>query len=169
MGYTHYFPLQKAVAKGKRKAIISDMRKIEEHFKSNGLPLFDGRGDKKGVVYNDAYFAFNGDGSKGESHETFYIDFDDTDFNFCKTARKPYDLAVTTTLIMLVHHLGSGIEVSGDGFLYNMVRIIAGTFIEVGLGRFSPEYINDIIISKDRRKAGRTAPACGLYMVEVYY
>ncbi len=61
------------------------------------------------------------------------------------------------------------IEVSGDGFLYNMVRIIAGTLVEVGLGRRSPESIADIIAKGDRCNAGHTAPAEGLYLVEVYY
>lgn len=57
----------------------------------------------------------------------------------------------------------------GNGFLYNMVRIIVGTLIDVGLARIKPEDIPTIIESKDRKKAGRTAPAHGLYMVEVYY
>ncbi len=59
--------------------------------------------------------------------------------------------------------------VTGDGFLYNMVRIIAGTLIEVGFGKLSPDDIPGIIESLDRRKAGRTAPPHGLYLVEVYY
>jgi len=59
--------------------------------------------------------------------------------------------------------------VTGNGFLYNMVRIIAGTLIEVGFGKLKPEDIPEIIESLDRRKAGRTAPAHGLYLVEVYY
>ncbi len=60
-------------------------------------------------------------------------------------------------------------EIEGDGFLYNMVRIIAGTLVEVGYGRIPADSISDIILSKDRRRAGRTAPAHGLYLVEVYY
>ncbi|MFW5984914.1 MAG: tRNA pseudouridine(38-40) synthase TruA [Halanaerobiaceae bacterium] len=60
------------------------------------------------------------------------------------------------------------LTVSGDGFLYNMVRIIAGTLIEVGLGKRKPEY-KKIMKSCDRRQAGFTAPARGLTLVEVYY
>ncbi|NLM59369.1 MAG: tRNA pseudouridine(38-40) synthase TruA [Clostridium sp.] len=60
-------------------------------------------------------------------------------------------------------------EICGNGFLYNMVRIIAGTLVEVGMGRIKADDIPDIIKSKDRKKAGRTAPAHGLYLVEVYY
>ena len=58
---------------------------------------------------------------------------------------------------------------TGDGFLYNMVRIMVGTLIEVGRGKIKPDEIPDIIKSKDRNRAGKTAPAQGLYLVEVYY
>jgi len=61
------------------------------------------------------------------------------------------------------------LSVTGDGFLYNMVRIIAGTLVEVGFGKLSPQDIPDIINSLDRRRAGRTAPAHGLYLAEVFY
>ena len=57
----------------------------------------------------------------------------------------------------------------GDGFLYNMVRIITGTLIEVGLGMRRPEDIPGIISAKERQAAGATAPANGLYLMEVFY
>ncbi len=61
------------------------------------------------------------------------------------------------------------ISVTGDGFLYNMVRIIAGTLVDVGLGRIAPEAVPGIISGCDRQKAGHTAPPQGLYMAEVYF
>lgn len=61
------------------------------------------------------------------------------------------------------------IEITGDGFLYNMVRIIVGTLVQVGLGRIKPDQIDEILQSKDRARAGRTAPPQGLYLVQVYY
>lgn len=61
------------------------------------------------------------------------------------------------------------VEISGDGFLYNMVRIIVGTLVEVGQGKIAPENIAGIIESCDRQQAGHTAPAEGLYLVEIYY
>lgn len=61
------------------------------------------------------------------------------------------------------------IELTGNGFLYNMVRIIAGTLVEVGLGKIEPKGIKEIIEAKDRTKAGKTLPAQGLYLMEVYY
>lgn len=61
------------------------------------------------------------------------------------------------------------IEVSGNGFLYNMVRIIAGTLIYVGIGKIEADEIPAIINSLDRTRAGKTAPAEGLYLMEIYY
>lgn len=57
----------------------------------------------------------------------------------------------------------------GDGFLYNMVRILTGTLLEVGLGQSTPESMVDILEAKERTAAGKTAPAQGLVLQEVYY
>ena len=59
--------------------------------------------------------------------------------------------------------------VRGNGFLYNMVRIIVGTLLEVGEGSKSPEDIKEILDSRDRQKAGKTAIAKGLKLVEIDY
>jgi len=61
------------------------------------------------------------------------------------------------------------IEVTGDGFLYNMVRIIVGTLVDIGKGKTSPGEVNTIINGKDRQLAGATAPAQGLYLAKVYF
>lgn len=61
------------------------------------------------------------------------------------------------------------IELTGNGFLYNMVRIIAGTLLDVGLGKIKAEDIKEIIDSKDRTKAGKTLPPQGLYLLNVEY
>ena len=61
------------------------------------------------------------------------------------------------------------IELTGNGFLYNMVRIIAGTLLDVGLGKIQPECINDIIEGKDRKMAGKTLPPNGLFLLKVEY
>ncbi len=62
-----------------------------------------------------------------------------------------------------------GIELTGNGFLYNMVRIIVGTLVDVGLGKIKPEEITSIIESKDRTRAGKTLPPHALYLVKVEY
>lgn len=61
------------------------------------------------------------------------------------------------------------IVIEGDGFLYNMVRIIAGTLIEVGMGEYEPACIEAILDKKDRTCAGKTAPAKGLKLVQILY
>ena len=60
-------------------------------------------------------------------------------------------------------------RVAGDGFLYNMVRIIAGTLLEAGKGRIEPDDMEKIIASCDRSRAGATAPARGLKLVQILY
>ena len=57
----------------------------------------------------------------------------------------------------------------GDGFLYNMVRILTGTLLEVGFGRLAPEEMLRILEARDRSQAGPTAPAAGLTLWEVRY
>lgn len=57
----------------------------------------------------------------------------------------------------------------GNGFLYNMVRILVGTLLQVGSGHLSPDDIPEIILKKDRHYAGKTAPPEGLYLWNVYY
>lgn len=61
------------------------------------------------------------------------------------------------------------IYVTGSGFLHNMVRIIVGTLLEVGYGKIKPSEIKQIIAQKERKNAGATAAAKGLYLLKVYY
>jgi tRNA pseudouridine38-40 synthase len=61
------------------------------------------------------------------------------------------------------------IEVRGNAFLRNMVRIMAGTLVQVGEGRLEPGQVAEIVASRDRTRAGQTAPAHGLTLVEVIY
>lgn len=79
------------------------------------------------------------------------------------TVRTVYDLTIEKNGEDVV------MEISGNGFLYNMVRIIAGTLVEVGLGKRPPCEMKEIIASRNRQTAGHKAPAEGLYLVEVYY
>ena len=93
------------------------------------------------------------------------------DFSSFKNANSAARSNVRTIFDLTVSRIGDmvTISVTGDGFLYNMVRIIAGTLIEVGLGDISPEDMGNILKSKDRTKAGRTVPASGLCLEEVFY
>ena len=81
--------------------------------------------------------------------------------------------ATTVRIVYSVNVFEKGdlieIEVQGNAFLYNMVRIIAGTLLETGYGKIDPETIPQILDSGDRRCAGRTLPPRGLTLEEVYY
>ena len=61
------------------------------------------------------------------------------------------------------------IVICGNGFLYNMVRIIVGTLIKVGLGVYPPEHVKEIIEAKNRDAAGPKSPAAGLTLVKIQY
>lgn len=64
---------------------------------------------------------------------------------------------------------GMDFVVTGSGFLYNMVRIMAGTLVDVGAGRLEPDAMEAILEAGNRHEAGHTAPPQGLYMAEVYF
>ena len=78
---------------------------------------------------------------------------------------------VRTVLLSRVEREGDLIlfRVRADGFLYNMVRILAGTLVEVAQGKILPSEIPAITESRDRSRAGLTMPACGLYLNRVFY
>ena len=79
------------------------------------------------------------------------------------SVRKIYDAKVIreNDLIKII--------LTGNGFLYNMVRIIAGTLVEVGAGKINPEKVKEIIELKDRKNAGKTLPPTGLCLYNVEY
>lgn len=93
------------------------------------------------------------------------------DFSAFATAGSPRASNVRTlrSLHWIVRRERLALVVEGDGFLYNMVRTIAGTLIEVGRGAMEPADVDAILESRDRRRAGPTAPAEGLYLVSVLY
>ena len=93
------------------------------------------------------------------------------DFKAFKSSGTSAKNSVRTIYKAVVKEEGENIiiELTGNGFLYNMVRIISGTLLDVGLGKINPSEIPDIINSKDRQRAGKTLPAHGLYLVEVLY
>ena len=80
-----------------------------------------------------------------------------------ETVRTIYSLDITKQDDMIT------IRISGSGFLYNMVRIIAGTLLQVGMGAYLPEHVEEILDARDRQAAGRTAPARGLTLVSMEY
>lgn len=90
--------------------------------------------------------------------------------SFC-CVRTQAESTVRTIYSLEVLQEGSEIiiRIKGNGFLYNMVRIITGTLIQVGKGRFEPEYVKQMLEAKDRTVAGQTAPPQGLTLVGIEY
>lgn len=93
------------------------------------------------------------------------------DFAAVRSVGTPVKSTVRTVLSCSVERQGAKLLVraEADGFLYNMVRAIAGTLMYVGIGKLAPDDITEILRSRDRERAGPTAPACGLYMTSLRY
>lgn len=93
------------------------------------------------------------------------------DFSCFRSSGSSVKTSVRTVKSLEIERYGDliNIEISADGFLYNMVRIIAGTLIDAGAGKIEPGKLKDIIESRQRDRAGKTAPASGLCLEEVYY
>ena len=91
--------------------------------------------------------------------------------SFCTLDRREQGDLTRTVTEAKVERRGDLVlfTVAADGFLYNMVRIMVGTLLRVQQGKFTPEDIPKIIEAKDRKTAGPTAPACGLYLNRVFY
>ena len=93
------------------------------------------------------------------------------DFSSFKTSGSSVKNNVRTIFELYIEEKDDIIKiyVTGDGFLYNMVRIIVGTLIMVGFNKIKPNEIKNIIDAKDREKAGICVPATGLVLEKVYY
>lgn len=87
--------------------------------------------------------------------------------SFCRTGAQ-VESTVRTVYSLEIEEQGPElvIRICGNGFLYNMVRIIAGTLMEVGQGKRTPESVKETLLAKDRAAAGPTAPAHGLTLVK---
>jgi tRNA pseudouridine38-40 synthase len=90
---------------------------------------------------------------------------------FCKTGCDIQDRVRTLTRLEIERGEGAMLEftVESSGFLRHMVRNMVGTLVDVGRGKLAPLDMHDIIASRDRTKAGQSAPACGLFLKEVHY
>lgn len=112
MGYTHYFKQKKAVDDQTWKKITSDAQKIVDHLK-NELPSMKlGSDDPNGQMFNNERINLN---DIHYGHETFYLPKEESGFHFCKTAQKPYDLAVCSILLLVHHYAPNHYDISSDG------------------------------------------------------
>lgn len=125
MGYTHYFTQKKQPTDEQWHqlcqqvtVVVKLIRKMPEY----RFSVCDGLGEKKIRLVEELFtdngrtIAFNGDARLGLDHETFLLSQKcDTSFNFCKTARKPYDFLVTAILILVNHHCPDCYRICSDG------------------------------------------------------
>lgn len=92
-----------------------------------------------------------------------FVSFCNIRTNVSDTVRTVHSITITQDGADIV------IRITGNGFLYNMVRIIAGTLIRVGRGFYAPERVKEILEERKRTAAGVTAPAAGLVLAEIEY
>lgn len=92
-----------------------------------------------------------------------FVSFCSIHRNVKTTVRTIYELEIEK------HHEDLTIRIRGNGFLYNMVRIIVGTLLRVGRGYYTPEQVKEILEAKNREAAGVTAPPQGLMLMEINY
>jgi hypothetical protein len=105
MGYTHYWTIKEPLSADAFGKLQEGIKTIIETANEAGISISD--------ESTDGTIAFNGAGR--DAHETFVIQVGDNEFNFCKTAEKPYDAVVTASLILLKKELGDNVEISSDG------------------------------------------------------
>jgi hypothetical protein len=106
MGYTHYWNFIEEPSREKFIEFAEGVKQLVATAQDAGIAITD-------EEYGDDKVVFNGVGA--DSHETFFVSAERVDFNFCKTNQKPYDTAVTASLILAKKIFGDIIEVSSDG------------------------------------------------------
>ena len=106
MGYTHYWNFIEEPSREKFVEFAEGVKQLVATAQEAGIEIAD-------EEYGDDKIVFNGVGTN--SHETFFVSAGGVDFNFCKTAQKPYDTAVTASLILAKKIFGDNIKISSDG------------------------------------------------------
>lgn len=112
MGYTHYWELKDGITQETFAKWAEGVKAIVETAVDAGISLGNGHGVDEPEV-SENLVCFNGTAENG--HETFGIEYGDTEYNFCKTAQKPYDAVVTASLIYAKQIFGDDIKIKSDG------------------------------------------------------
>lgn len=186
-GYTANFKTESSMPAEKfRDALNTKLPRDVVILSSSEVPLdFHSRYDSKGKTY--CYTVINrvqpaAIGRNYVYHMKFNLNIDNMkkackyflgtkDFSALKNMGSSAQTFTRTITDLRIEPQGDIIEIycTADGFLYNMMRIIVGVLLQVGTGRFKPEEVEDIILSKDRKRAGTAVPASGLCLMEVFY
>lgn len=111
MGYTHYWRMKRAFSEEEWKKFTDGVNKILAKTK---VSICGGMGTGEPII-SEEYVSLNGDESKGEDYESFVVTKEPQDFEFCKTARRPYDEVVCACLLLMEDILGNSVKVSSDG------------------------------------------------------
>lgn len=112
MGFTRYWTVKGNVASSVMDAACRDIAEmLREEGAVGSVVAYEADLENLPPVCEQGTVRFNGIGEEG--HETFY--FTDYGWDFCKTARKPYDLYVAASLMLLKHHFGDAIDIDSDG------------------------------------------------------
>lgn len=117
-----------------------------------------------------SYFCYSAlDVDKMRQAATYLIG--EHDFKSFCTIKSQAEETVRTIYSLDIDNIGDmiTIRITGSGFLYNMVRIIAGTLLKIGKGAIAPEQMEEILEAKDRSAAGPTGPAVGLTLISLKY
>lgn len=152
MGYTHYWSHDEKLDEKALAEAVVDVKKVADAVAAKGIVLRDGSGEGA-PVFSDDRICFNGDGQENLDHETFLFPLGGKDallakrlhgcyWDFCKTARKPYDLAVCATLLVLKHHLGSQLRISSDGGRHQLEWLPAERLVKEALG-YQVEFVRE--------------------------
>lgn len=114
MGYTHYFKQIKPVDIDTWQKIVADVRLLLD---ASPVTICNGSGDiGSPPTVNDDSIAFNGENNANDdSHESFMLPRQYAEFNFCKTAHKPYDLLVVASLCVADYHAPGAYDIGSDG------------------------------------------------------
>lgn len=164
-------------SKLKKSIIIQDAEEVDDSFhsrysvKSKTYRYTINNSQYGSAIYRNTEFHFSSklDVDKMKKASKYFEG--EHDFKAFKASGTSSKSSIRTIYKADVYKEGDRIyiELTGNGFLYNMVRIISGTLLEVGLGKILPEEISKIIESKERANAGKTLPANGLCLVKVEY
>ena len=120
MGYTHYFKFAKFITKEQMAEVAENVKDVFGTFPMVTKRLKGPYGKGEPII-TDKYrpISFNGDAEKNEDYESFVVKAEDLGFHFCKTARRPYDLAVCLCLIILKDNFGDSFKFCSDGVFLN--------------------------------------------------
>lgn len=148
MGYTHYWNYKKKSPNFEQEMINVhlDIQTGLKHIDREKIVLRGGDGTGNPEFTTESII-FNGDGSVGLDHETFYFDGNPTDFEFCKTAHKPYDFVVCLCLLSLRNRL-EGFDFSSDGGITEWEPVIL--FYQKFIGELKPEVVEDFLKLEER-------------------